>query len=65
MKTMTVKEAKRAIRNCDKVFGYVAFNEDHGDYIQMVKSDLLAMLANFDLDYEVKASIENNDLYVN
>ena len=62
---MKVSEAKKAIKKAPKVFGFVKFSEDHSDYVQLVKADLMAILENMPADSEIMVTVEKYGVYLN
>ena len=58
---MTIKQM---IKNANIVFAYVMISEHEGQYIQIVKSNLLLVLKDSEYDKD-KFEMRGEDLYVN
>ena len=64
---MPQNEFKKALRNCRAVYGYVRFNDDHGEYVRLYKHDVVEMMAaRFDTDEDIDANLcTDGGLYIN
>ena len=62
---MNLNEAKKAIKKCSKVFGYVKFTEDHGSYVRLVKADVLFMLEEVAETDEINMTVEKDGVFIN
>jgi hypothetical protein len=62
----TVKTLIRDIRKAKAVFGYVEYNSiDEGEYLQLVKSDAIAIFRRQDPETAVRYRFDNEFLYIN
>lgn len=64
---MTRTEIRKAIKKCNKVFGWVTITNNDGHYIELVKKNcLLVFSKDFDNDININAVLRDcNDLYIN
>ena len=62
----TVKQLLSDIRKAKAVFGYVAYNKDDGEYLQMVKSDATNIFKRMPENTPVHYKFEGGQfLYIN
>lgn len=65
MTNMKLADVKKAVKSCDRVYGYVKLNDYDGYYVQLMKGDLSYLLKNRPTDEPIFAHVTNNDLYIN
>jgi hypothetical protein len=61
----TVKTLIRDIRKAKAVFGYVAYNNHDGEYLQLVKNDAISIFRRQAPETAINYRFENEFLYIN
>ena len=58
-KTMLVKEVIKELKNVSHIYSYVKFNKNHGEYVRVMKIELLnEILKNMDENSKIKCEID-------
>lgn len=60
---MTYKQIRKAIRDCNAVFGWIALTDGDGEYIQLQKGSILSAITDKTVKYNAKMA--NSILYIN
>jgi hypothetical protein len=61
----TIKQLLSDLKKAKAVFGYVAYNNDDGTYLQMVKADIVFRFKNMPQDTPVKYTFDGGLLHIN
>jgi len=62
-----LKQFKKDLKACSRVFGYVAYSDDDGTEFQLKKTDVIFVFKNYPEDTHVNYRIDvvHNTLYIN
>jgi hypothetical protein len=61
----TIKQLLSDLKKAKAVFGYVAYNNDDGTYLQMVKADIVFRFKNMPQDTTVRYTFDGGLLHIN
>lgn len=61
----TVKNLLSDVRKAKAVYGYVAYNNDDGMYIQLIKADVQFNFKDLPKDTQVRYSFDGVELHIN
>jgi hypothetical protein len=61
----TIKQLLSDLKKAKAVFGYVAYNNDDGTYLQMVKADIQFRFKNMPQDTTVRYTFDGGLLHIN
>lgn len=61
-----ISEFRKAVKQASKTYGFVAYSDNDGIYLELKKVDILESFKGYPSDTEIVYRIdENNNLYIN